>query len=292
METWSIRQAATMEDFEACRSVASRIWGETSGCSAPQMKVHGRYGGVVLLAQARNEIIGFTLSFPARYRNQWVLWSHETGIVDEWVHGGIGVALKQKQRELARALGYEAIVWTFDPLISRNAHFNLNKLGATVVEHIPNCYGMMDDDPLNQGVESDRFVAYWKTGGSRERPASGFTGGGESAEQHRKQGKSSRAEPDRMPTGWVALACAEDQTPTLAGRESEFGADRIWTEIPGDFGLLKRRRPELGPLWVRTLRSVVFELEREGYRVQDFTYDRDRQIGRYEWGKPGENRGV
>lgn len=79
---------------------------------------------------------------------------------------GVGFALKQHQRAWALARGIETMVWTFDPLVSRNARFNLTKLGAHSEEYIENFYGVMDDE-INANDESDRLVAVWPLSGER-----------------------------------------------------------------------------------------------------------------------------
>ena len=53
------------------------------------------------------------------------------------------------------------IAWTYDPLIRRNAYFNLAKLGARPVEYLPNFYGAMDD-AINGGTETDRMLVRWE----------------------------------------------------------------------------------------------------------------------------------
>ncbi len=56
--------------------------------------------------------------------------------------------------------GVMSMEWTFDPLVRRNAYFNLVKLGADAVEYLVNFYGPMDDG-INTGEESDRILVRW-----------------------------------------------------------------------------------------------------------------------------------
>ena len=81
--------------------------------------------------------------------------SHITGVLPGLQSQGLGRLLKQHQREwaLAREVGH--ITWTFDPLVARNAHFNLRVLGARVTEYLVDHYGPMDDG-VNRGDETDR----------------------------------------------------------------------------------------------------------------------------------------
>ena len=75
-------------------------------------------------------------------------------------HRGVGYALKLAQRARCLDQGIPIVRWTFDPLMSRNAHFNLAKLGATADRFLPNFYGEMTDT-LNRGERSDRLVVRW-----------------------------------------------------------------------------------------------------------------------------------
>jgi predicted GNAT superfamily acetyltransferase len=73
---------------------------------------------------------------------------------------GIGFAVKQHQRAWALQHGLARMSWTFDPLVSRNARFNLTKLGARAFTYLPRFYGEMSD--LQNGTDvGDRLVARW-----------------------------------------------------------------------------------------------------------------------------------
>ena len=73
---------------------------------------------------------------------------------------GAGAAIKFHQRQWAAARGLRTITWTFDPLIRRNAWFNLAKLGAAVEAYLPDFYGRMDDG-INDGDATDRLLVVW-----------------------------------------------------------------------------------------------------------------------------------
>ena len=65
-------------------------------------------------------------------------------------HAGVGFALKLAQRAMALDQGIQVVRWTFDPLVARNAHFNMSKLGAQCDRFHRNFYGEMGDS-LNAG---------------------------------------------------------------------------------------------------------------------------------------------
>jgi predicted GNAT superfamily acetyltransferase len=66
------------------------------------------------------------------------------------------------QKNWAKENGFSSVTWTFDPLVARNANFNINKLKAEVVDYFPNFYGSMEDE-LNAGDDSDRLFVKLET---------------------------------------------------------------------------------------------------------------------------------
>jgi predicted GNAT superfamily acetyltransferase len=74
--------------------------------------------------------------------------------------------LKLFQREEALARGIRMVEWTFDPLELKNAHFNLNRLGAICRRYIPDLYGVTTS-PLHRGIATDRLVAEWQLDSAR-----------------------------------------------------------------------------------------------------------------------------
>lgn len=88
------------------------------------------------------------------------MYSLIAGVLPGLADAGVGFALKQHQRAWGLIRGLQTMNWTFDPLVSRNARFNLTKLGAHSTEFRQNFYGVMDDD-INSNDESDRLVATW-----------------------------------------------------------------------------------------------------------------------------------
>jgi predicted GNAT superfamily acetyltransferase len=88
------------------------------------------------------------------------LHSHVAAVAAEHRGRGVGFALKMHQRTWVADRGVGHITWTYDPLIRRNAHFNLVKLGARAVEYLPNFYGTMGDQ-INGDDDSDRLLVRW-----------------------------------------------------------------------------------------------------------------------------------
>ncbi|MFN7927632.1 MAG: hypothetical protein U0Y68_06745 [Blastocatellia bacterium] len=55
--------------------------------------------------------------------------------------------------------GLPLMVWTFDPVQSRNAYLNIVKLGAVVRKYKVNYYGNYSTSTLHRGLDTDRLLA-------------------------------------------------------------------------------------------------------------------------------------
>jgi predicted GNAT superfamily acetyltransferase len=157
-----VRKCTTLGDFHRCVELQQLVWHESDLETEPYVAfvVANQTGGQVLGAFDGDTMIGFTMSV-AGYRNKTVyLHSHMTGVLPEYRDRKVGRALKLFQREEALSRDIRLIEWTFDALETRNAHFNLNRLGAIVRTYIPNFYGITSS-PLHRGIPTDRLLAEW-----------------------------------------------------------------------------------------------------------------------------------
>jgi predicted GNAT superfamily acetyltransferase len=118
-------------------------------------------GGYVAAAFDQDRMVGASVGFLARHGGASALHSHVTGVVDSARHAGVGRAIKFHQRGWAAARDIEWITWTFDPLVRRNAWFNIAVLGADVHSYLPDFYGTMTD-AINAGDASDRLYVAWR----------------------------------------------------------------------------------------------------------------------------------
>jgi predicted GNAT superfamily acetyltransferase len=112
------------------------------------------------------KLIGYTLALVGLRDNAPYLHSHHTGVHPDYRDLGIGRRLKLFQREEALSRGIRLVQWTFDPLELRNAHLNLNRLGAICRRYAPNLYGITSS-PLHRGLATDRLFAEWHLDSSR-----------------------------------------------------------------------------------------------------------------------------
>lgn len=256
--------AEQIADLEACNQLATEIWGSAAACSVPQMRVHARYGGVVLLARNDGVPVGFLFSFPALFHGEWTLWSHETGILEGYRHCGIGAMLKRAQRRHALQLGYRTISWTFDPLISRNAYFNLRKLGADIADYQVNVYGADPADKVNQGLETDRMIAIWST--------SDDAGTGTAAPSETMKATGI--------TLWLDFVDGEPALPSTRATGSDVTPVHLM-RIPLDYEQMVQTDKERAIRWRMAFRNAAQQLIARGYRPD--TMEVGEHYATYRW---------
>jgi predicted GNAT superfamily acetyltransferase len=167
---------------------------------------------------------------------------------------GLGQALKQAQRAWALGLGARTMRWTFDPLVARNARFNLAKLGAVGTEYLVDFYGPMRDG-VNGGDESDRLTVTWDLAA----PGPPYDPG------DREDAPATRDHEDapathRAPDGGT-LARRD-----LAGRH-------FWCRVPDDVVGLRAADPALALRWRRAVREVFTEAFGQGFRATGMSRD-------------------
>lgn len=237
-----------LEEFRAVEELFADIWRPPPGSPGPvstelirALSHAGNYvAGAYLGARLVGASVGF-LSAPPGH----ALHSHITGVR---AGRGIGHALKLHQRDWARAQGLDRITWTFDPLVRRNAYFNLSKLGATLVEYHPGFYGTMHD-AINTGDDSDRVLALWRIGPGSPGPAGPDAGSGRLGEA---------PEP-------LLVADGSGRPRTLAT-----DAPTVVVELPSDIEALRRADPAAATAWRLAVREVLGGLLSDGAQVSGF----------------------
>ncbi|MDN4524037.1 GNAT family N-acetyltransferase [Fictibacillus fluitans] len=155
-----------VKELETVVSLQKLIWGKEAVTEVPQLFASIQSGGSVIGAYLDDELAGFCYGFPGYQSHNLYLYSHMMGILPSQRNNGIGLQLKLQQRLWAKQAGYEKIIWTYDPLQTRNAHLNLNKLGGYVDHYKVSYYGEMKDK-INTGFPTDRFLLEWDIGSER-----------------------------------------------------------------------------------------------------------------------------
>jgi len=169
MDEIKIRECLTIDELDHCVRLQRDVFALPDLEISPRrhLVVSRQAGGWTLGAfTAEGRLAGFVHHLIAvRGADEIVGYSHMMAIDREYQNQGIGARLKWAQRERALAEGRRFIKWTWDPLQSRNAHFNLNRLGVLVRGYAENFYGTDYGDPAQaeaKGLDSDRLFANWE----------------------------------------------------------------------------------------------------------------------------------
>jgi predicted GNAT superfamily acetyltransferase len=164
-----IRECATVEEFDACVRLQRDVFALPDIEISPRrhLVVSRSAGGWTLGAFAGERLVGFVHHLVAVYDQDRIGgYSHMMAVAAEYQNRGLGARLKWAQRERAINERRDFIKWTFEPCRARNAHFNLNRLGAVVRVYAVNYYGTdyaTFDGEFGRrlGLDSDRLIAEW-----------------------------------------------------------------------------------------------------------------------------------
>ncbi len=242
----SIRRLSDMDDLIRCCSIEQAVWGE--GIVPPHLlRAVTDMGGLTVGAFMGTELVGFVFGFLGRLesagRSLLTHHSHVLAVLPHYGGQGIGTALKMAQAEFCRQQGLELMTWTFDPLRARNAHLNIERLGATVNVYAPKHYGQMFDSQNGQ-LDSDRLLAEWQLTRAPERFQGDAAG---------------------LPR---ALARLEDGSP--GEPQLELMAAALHVAVPRDLDELLAGQPLLAARWRESVREVMAHYLNQGYRATRF----------------------
>lgn len=162
-----IRECLALEELADCVQLQRHVFAlpEIEISPVRHLIVTKNAGGFTLGAFVENKLVGFVLSVPAVLHGETAFYSHMTAVLREFQSYGIGAKLKWAQREKSLLAGVKFIKWTFQPVLARNAFFNLEKLGTVIPHYEPNFYGTdystSHETGGSLGLDSDRLFAEW-----------------------------------------------------------------------------------------------------------------------------------
>jgi predicted GNAT superfamily acetyltransferase len=242
-----VRELSTLEELREASELYERVWGEPV-MSVELMRAMSAHGCELLGAYAGGRIVGAQTAFLSRHDDEIALHSHVTGVDATVQHQGIGAVLKWAQRDWALGHGIEVVTWTFDPMVARNAYFNLQKLGARAVRFLRNFYGVMSD-AFNAGERSDRLEIRWELRHPRVEAAA-----------------EGRTEPGAGPEGLASLLRNREGRPVPADAEAEVAT----VEVPSDYLALRADDPDLARTWRDAVADALEGAFDRGYEAVGF----------------------
>jgi len=269
----AIRPLKGHDELQACVALQHETWGREFTELAPPSLLYAvqKVGGVAAGAfDSSGRLLGFVFGFTGVLGGRLVHWSDMVAVRADAQGKWIGQALKAYQRETVARLGVTAIWWTYDPLVSKNAHLNFNRYGVEVVEYVQDLYGPDTRSVLHRGLGTDRFVVAWPIGPERAARRGGA--------------------PSDVP---VEVRNADVvNTGTVEGRESapeRFAAARprlLRVEIPRDIAAVQSTSLELAGRWRATTRRAFQWCLANGYAITGFYGDASADRGYYVLARP------
>ena len=258
-----IRSFDSRADYDACVRLQRETWGEDFVDVVPAtiLMVSQRVGGVSAGAfDADGRLLGFVFGISGIGDGEPAHWSDMLAVRPEARGAGLGKRLKHFQREQLLERGIRRMLWTYDPLVARNANLNLNSLGALPVEYVVNMYGDTRS-ALHAGLDTDRFIVEWRL--DRLAPARTETEAGNGS-------SGSAPGPEGLRT---AAGPAPVVDPEWFDRERPLPTVRcVRVAAPADIDGLKATDPASARAWQQAQRRALTWYLANGYRVSGFEH--------------------
>ena len=254
----TLRDLSSIDDLKRVREIEREVWGLPEGDAIPLLLAIAERaaGNIFIGAFDQKKMVGFAFGFFGREHGQVTIHSHMLAVLEQYRQHDVGLRLKLAQRERALALGVREMTWTFDPLQSRNAHFNFAKLGVVSESYRPDFYGAESSSMLHQNG-TDRLWVRWLLGSKRVRDRIAGRGG---------HGETLDALRHLAPL----VKFGGDGRPARSDLKEALARERVKIEIPGEILEVERSDMQLAREWRAATRWAFTESLRAGFFVADY----------------------
>ncbi|MGA9415003.1 MAG: GNAT family N-acetyltransferase [Terriglobales bacterium] len=260
----AIRDLKSINDLSQLKAVEKQVWGMADDDALPltlaiALKTAGNiFIGAFDKEKGNEKLVGFAFGFLGREHGQTIIHSHMLAVLDAYRHLDLGSRLKQAQRERAMAMGVHEMTWTYDPLQSRNAHFNFSKLGVVSDTYKVDFYGPETSSVLHRNG-TDRLWVRWILNSKRV--------------SDRLAGKNTttRAETiDALRLLAPLVRFDPRGNPARADLAQSLARQRVSVEIPGDILEVEQADMGLAREWREATRWAFSEAISAGFVVAEF----------------------
>jgi predicted GNAT superfamily acetyltransferase len=252
-----LRELVELDDLREVAQLYAVVWSRNGDPIMPAelLRALAHAGNYVTGAYANGQLVGALSGFFGRDDRELHLHSHILGVLPEAQGRSVGFILKQHQRAWCLQRGITLVNWTFDPLVARNAYFNMTKLGADAGRYYRNFYGEMND-AINSGEESDRLYVEWRLTSPKAEAAS----------------RGDAREPDftTLESLGSTVVLDEDERGRPVTYPSN-GRSVLLSRVPRDIVALRTEAPDAARAWRKAQREALGDAMEEGYRVLGVT---------------------
>jgi len=274
----AIRDLKTIDDLSQLKAVEKEVWGMAEEDTVPlTLAIALKAAGNIFVGafakpeqkpelkkgkhENKEQLVGFAFGFLAREHGEITIHSHMLAVLDPYRRLDLGFRLKQAQRERALALGIREMTWTFDPLQSRNAHFNFSKLGVVSDTYKVDFYGPETSSVLHRNG-TDRLWVRWILSSRRVRDR--LTGGSAT--------RNVRVEAlDALKLLAPLVRFDPSGKPARSDLAEALARQRVSIEIPGDILEVERIDMGLAREWRDATRWAFREALKAGFFVAEFS---------------------
>lgn len=250
-----------LSDIEALRELAELfavVWGRPGEppISSDVLKALAHSGNYITGAYEDGRLIGGLVGWLGGSPVHGLhMHSHILGVLPGTEARGLGFELKQDQRRWCLDRTVKVMEWTTDPLVRRNAYFNLTKLGARAPEYLVDFYGQMRDG-INAGEESDRLLIRWVLDSAEAEAAA------------RGSAREPRVD-ELMAAAEIVLAVDDHGEPVLTTRRGKSSV--LLCGVPEDIVAIRHDDPALARNWRLALRAALTDALDNGYELSGAT---------------------
>ncbi len=267
----TIKRLGTASEYDQAVELQKIYWGDYADTLVPSHMLQSlsNHGGHVLGACHHGRLVGFVMGFigtdidyedaqapPASAK--LLIISKRMVVLPKYRGQNIGFRLKMAQRQVALKQGIRRVTWTFDPLLSPNAHLNIRKLGAVARQYRANYFGLTQQ----KNLRADRLIVEWRVAERRVAECA--------------QGNTSQLTLRQcldLKAAIVNRADASGSWLLPAARIHVPNTPLALVEIPSHFRELAAQQPQLAKIWRDHIRGALPLMFNAGYAVTDFVRD-------------------
>jgi len=251
-----IRDLTSAEDLRAIEQLQRIVWGmsDLDILPATMLVAAIEVGAVLVGAFVEDYLAGFAFAFPGLDHGQLTLHSDMLGIDPAYRNLDLGYRLKLAQRDRALSNDITQITWTFDPLQSLNAYFNLAKLGVVSDTYKIDFYG--ETSSFLHQLGTDRLWVRWQL--QSERVIS------------RLEKSVVREDIAALADKYDFLVKAKDDLSPETKTSGKLENQHLLIEIPADINVIIRDDLSLALSWRDAVRWAFTGALAAGYIVDDF----------------------
>ena len=259
----TIRDLKSIEDLRLVPPLEQAVWGGDDRDIVPVLLLIAakEAGSILIGAFDEGRLVGFAFGFPGLEHGEISIHSHMTAVLPGYRDLNLGYQLKLAQRERSLAMNVGLITWTFDPLQSRNAHFNFAKLGVVSDRYKIDFYGRESTSTLHQNG-TDRLWVSWFLDSARVRARL----------------TDSTVVPLAQKPEIFLVRCDGNARPARGDLSPALAGNILGIQIPSEIGLIEQEDSALALDWREATRWAFVECLNSGFYVADFLRGHSPQI--------------